>query len=98
MKNLTQKPPAKADLCPCCGHHDLKHAWDHIAGCHACAFFTGEKVDLEQYRHQWITEGMLWRNISPAQPKKWDPQQNLARLALVTTLSRVHGRPPRMAP
>jgi hypothetical protein len=33
MKHPRQKPPAQADLCPCCGYHDRKHAWDHIAGC-----------------------------------------------------------------
>lgn len=97
-RKIKPKPTAfkPHELCPCCGFHDLRQHWNQVAGCLACWFTLQEITDLGKYRQRWINDGMKYCTHGTP-PPDWDPVQNLARLALKATLSRVKGRPPRMA-
>lgn len=95
-----------ANTCPVCGFNQLAEPPRNKTGgasmeiCVCCGFQFGvtdddRGVSYDDYRHQWITDGMKWMSSGRKAPKGWNPQSQLASFALRATLSRVKGRPPR---
>ncbi len=93
--------------CPVCGYDKLAEPPRNRTGgasmetCACCGFQfgvtdDGQHISYDDYRQQWITDGMKWTSIGKKAPKGWNPQTQLASFALRATLSRVKGRPPRM--
>ena len=93
--------------CPVCGYDKLAEPPRNRTGgasmeiCACCGFQFGvtdddKNISYDDYRQQWIDDGMKWTGTGKKAPKGWNPQTQLASLALRATLSRVKGRPPRM--
>ena len=93
--------------CPVCGYDKLAEPPRNRTGgasleiCACCGFQFGvtdddKSVSYDDYRQQWIADGMQWTSTGKKAPKGWNPQTQLASFALRATLSRVKGRPPRM--
>ena len=96
------------NTCPVCGFDKLAEPPRNKTGgasfeiCTCCGFQFGVTDDdkglsYNDYREQWISQGMLWSSQSKKAPKGWDPQVQLGSMALRATLKRVKGRPPRMS-
>lgn len=96
-----------ANICPVCGYNQLAEPPRNKTGgasmeiCACCGFQFGVTDDdkgtsYDDYRQQWITDGMKWSSTGKKAPKGWNPQTQLASLALSATLKRVKGRPPRL--
>jgi hypothetical protein len=94
--------------CPVCGYNKLAEPPRNRTGgasleiCACCGFQFGvtdddQGVSYDDHRHEWIAEGMPWRSTGRRAPAEWNPQTQLAGLALNATLKRVKGRPPRMS-
>lgn len=97
-----------ANMCPVCGFDQLAEPPRNKTGgasmeiCACCGFQFGvtdddQGVSYDAYRERWIADGMKWMSSGKKTPKGWNPQTQLASFALRSTLSRVKGRPPRMA-
>ncbi|MEZ5385018.1 MAG: hypothetical protein R3F13_05835 [Prosthecobacter sp.] len=93
--------------CPVCGYDRLEEPPRNRTGgasmeiCACCGFQFGvtdddDGISYDEYRQGWIKDGMPWASNQKA-PKGWNPQTQLANLALSATLKRVKGRPPRMS-
>jgi len=93
--------------CPVCGYDKLAEPPRNRTGgasmeiCACCGFQFGVSDDdhstsYDEYRQGWIKDGMPWTSRQRV-PKGWNPQTQLASLALIATLKRVKGRPPRMS-
>lgn len=52
--------------------------------------------EAAKHRLLWEGENMEWQSAIVKQPKKWNPINTLAKLALAATRARTKGRPPRM--
>jgi transcription elongation factor Elf1 len=106
----SKKPTMKltSNFCPVCGYDKLTGPPRNRTGgasmeiCACCGFQFGvtdddKGISIDDYRQQWIADGMPWSSAGKKAPKGWNPQTQLGSLALRATLSRVKGRPPRMA-
>ncbi len=97
MKTAKQRREEREDaereaiLCPVCGHGYYRATHP----CNACKF-EADKHKPDQHRQEWLEAGTPWRSPDLL-PLLWSPTESLARLALKVTLSRVKGRPPRVA-
>ena len=96
------------NFCPVCGYDKLAEPPRNRTGgasleiCACCGFQFGvtdndKGVSYDDFRQQWIADGMPWTSTGKKAPKGWNPQTQLGSLALRATLSRVKGRPPRMS-
>jgi hypothetical protein len=78
-------------ICPVCGFPGLKEephpktggASDEI--CPSCFFQFGfddddRGISYEDWRAQWVRDGMPWRGKALLVPRKWDPQKQLENL------------------
>ena len=79
-------------MCPVCGYHDLsKPAYVSDIGsyeiCHCCGF-QYEVSDLddgythEEWRKEWIENGMIWNEGRTKPPLDWDPRKQLLNVML----------------
>lgn len=77
-------------ICPVCGSDNLDQpAYDRSPSfeiCLCCGFQYGYDDDdqgytFEQWRGEWVKEGMKWRSSSPP-PKDYDPVKQLENLKL----------------
>ena len=79
-------------VCPVCGYPGLRSpAYSPRNGngsyeiC-SCCRFQYDVTDLdrgfthEQWRCQWITDGMPWRSTVTEKPPGWDPGEQLRRI------------------
>jgi hypothetical protein len=79
-------------VCPVCGYPGLDSpAYSPRTGngsyeiCYCCRFEYGV-TDLdrgfthEQWRCQWIADGMPWRGRARIAPHGWDPREQLRRI------------------
>ena len=80
-------------ICPVCGYPELKEvpSSETTGGsyeiCPSCGFQFGisdedSGYSYEQWRQEWIAEGMPWRSIGIRRPAKWDPTAQLNHLSL----------------
>jgi hypothetical protein len=80
------------NMCPTCGYPDLyEPAYGSRAGsleiCPSCGFqfgYTdhGKHITHDQWRNQWIDQGMPWSSIGIKQPMNWDPQKQLLNVGV----------------
>jgi hypothetical protein len=77
--------------CPVCGFHGLKEPPRDLSGggsyeiCPSCGFQFGvsdddDAIGYEEWREDWISNGMEWSSIGIPQPKEWDAKKQLAKL------------------
>ncbi len=77
--------------CPVCGYAKLKEAPRSASGggsyeiCPACGFQFGvsdddDGIDYEEWRADWVANGMEWSSIGIPKPKGWDPKKLLKTL------------------
>jgi predicted RNA-binding Zn-ribbon protein involved in translation (DUF1610 family) len=80
-----------AHQCPVCGFDQLKEAPHSSSGggsfeiCPACGFQFGvsdddDGISYEEWRADWISEGMEWSSKGIPKPPAWDAQTLLAKL------------------
>lgn len=73
--------------CPACGYPDLREPPRSATGggsyeiCPSCGFEFGVSDDdagftYEQWRREWVAEGMPWRGLGP-RPEGWNPTEQL---------------------
>ena len=100
MKKAAKKTPPPVESCPCCGSSFKEIGTTKLGkfqGCPACFYRLGdESLNCDKHREDWVFAKMPWISVTVLQPPSWNAEQNLARLALKTALSKVKGRPPRM--
>lgn len=77
--------------CPVCGFPNLKESPRSRSGggsyeiCPSCGFQFGVSDDdrgfsYEEWRKQWIENGMQWSSVGIKSPDFWDPSQQIQRL------------------
>lgn len=75
------------NLCPVCGYPDLQDPPRATPGgasyeiCPSCGFEFGVSDDdvgysYEEWRLEWVTDGMPWRSTRP-RPAGWDPADQI---------------------
>jgi hypothetical protein len=71
-------------LCPVCGYPELDEEPLDYSGeiCPSCRFQFGyhdldSHITFEQWRQQWITQGMIWDKGQSQPPPGWDPRVQL---------------------
>jgi hypothetical protein len=80
-----------AYLCPICGYDGLDEPAYSAKGfgsyeiCSCCRYEYGvtdddKGITHEQWRQQWIDEGMIWRSNVTPQPIDWDSAAQVARV------------------
>ena len=79
-------------ICPVCGYPDLKKAAYFPSGepsyqiCPSCYYQYGKDdadsgISFEQWRKQWIENGMPWMNrVHPL--SNWDPKKQLENIGV----------------
>ncbi len=79
--------------CPICGYGELEMPayTDYGASnnelCLSCGFEFGfhddsEGITVEQWREEWIAEGMPWRCDEEDKPEHWNPKAQLFRIGV----------------
>ena len=75
--------------CPVCGYPDLHpHALEACHICPSCDFEFGytddsEGISYEQWRKQWIDNGMEWNgSSSQRKPFGWNPKLQLLNIGI----------------
>ncbi len=85
-----------ASMCPVCGYHGLMSPpWTESGGgsyeiCPSCSFQFGVSDDdrgisFEEWRNQWIREGMPWDEHRTLPPDGWDPLAQLRSIGIQGT-------------
>jgi hypothetical protein len=80
-------------ICPVCGYPDLDEPPRSSSGggsyeiCPSCGFQFGvtdddRGINYEEWRAQWIAEGMPWDRGSSPPPPGWDPVSQLKNIGI----------------
>ncbi|MDR3450745.1 MAG: hypothetical protein P4M15_13550 [Alphaproteobacteria bacterium] len=81
------------NICPVCGYPELSEpAYNEYKNpsfdiCSSCGYQFGKTDDdnhitHEQWRSQWIANGMIWDKGYSKPPKGWNPEQQLQNIGV----------------